>query len=127
MKNEHAEIVKRIAEIVRRYRPKKVCDYSCGNGRLIDALKAAGVSASYTGIDFIAGYPGLKDKQDASTRYIDRAGTGYEELLRSGEKFDLVFICNSIPHFKHPCMCWAATKWYLPRSSARLTSNWPLL
>ena len=103
MKNEHKEITERIAGIARKYGCKKICDYGCGNGRLIEALKAAGVSASYTGIDFIADYPELKDSPGAETRYIDRAGAAYEELLRSGEKFDLVFICNSIPHFKRPC------------------------
>ncbi len=103
MKNEHKEIIRRIADIARQYGCKKICDYGCGNGRLIEALKAAGIRAEYTGIDFIADYPELKDGQGPDTRYIDRAGAAYEELLRSGETFDLIFICNSIPHFKQPC------------------------
>lgn len=99
MNTEYREIVKRVAKIAGERGARAVCDYGCGNGRVIEGLLAAGRSAEYTGVDFMAEYP----QPGPGARYVDRAGGDYTELLKGGGKFDLVFICNSIPHFKDPC------------------------
>jgi len=75
-----------------------VCDFGCGSGRFVKALKA--IANNYHGVDILPGNiiePYLHDETDCAT-YANFPTDGISSLNIEDDFFDLFFSCTVLQH-----------------------------
>lgn len=90
---------RRLCELVRARQPSEILEVGCGEGYVLEALRAAGVRCPMHGIDF-----STRAIEDAKRRVPDAtfAVEDARELAQSGRSYDLVLMIEVLEHLPDP-------------------------
>jgi len=101
---EDQAIIKCIMSTVDKQNINSICDYGCGDGRILKKIKKKlSPKIRYTGIDFWSNEYGKKimPENEESVNFIDNGGPEIDEFLKNNH-YDLVFSSFALHHFRLP-------------------------
>ncbi len=101
--NGRETIIAKCLELILKNGLKNLCDYGCGNGRMLrDIAKYAGIPLDLTGIDYARRFEDTSgERSEPEMRFIDRDSMEYQQLL-SRSDFDLILSTWALHHFRFP-------------------------
>lgn len=89
----------RLAELTRELNPRSILEVGCGEGYVLEALRAHGVQCPMTGIDFSAAAIELARVRVPSARFEVEDALA---LARANRSYDLVLMVEVLEHIPDP-------------------------
>ncbi len=97
MLEKHKRLFEVVMKTISSNNITEICDYGCGDGEFLEIIREHNASVKLTGIDFFRKHSIIARKIN-DCRYLERE----EDLLQSGNKYDLIISSFSLHHFQHP-------------------------
>lgn len=101
---EDQAIIKYLMSMVDKHNINSICDYGCGDGRILRKLKRKlPFGITYTGIDFWSHEhcESIMPENEESLNFIDNGIPGIEEFIENNH-YDIVFSSFALHHFRLP-------------------------
>ncbi len=96
-------ILKKIIPVIEQTDCRTICDYGCGDGKLLEKLNELNSDLELTGIDYFNRFCDNDPRKNDSpvAHYVDRESDEYQQLVDSSG-FDLLLSTFALHHFQSP-------------------------
>ena len=92
----------RLSKMLKNPAVETICDYGCGDGKLLSQLAKKFPQKSFLGVDTFSQWsPDKVPKDDENIRFVDRFSKSFEELAQN-ERFDIISTVCTVHHFTLP-------------------------